>query len=443
MRLAALWLCVSGPLPAQTVTTLFSFDGHDGVQPATGLVQGTDGNLYGTTQETIFKITPSGTLTTLSGGESMGALILATDGNFYGTSYSLNSVFKITPSGTLTTLYSFGSLPAPSGIFPAAALVQAADGNFYGTTVYGGANSCIFGGTDYGCGTIFKITPSGTLTTLYSFCSKSGCTDGETPGSALVQASNGNLYGTTPNGGANGDGTVFEITTAGTLTTLHSFCSKSGCADGEFPEAALLQATDGNLYGTTVAGGANGGGTIFKITPSGTLTTFFSSTDGPRSLVQASDGNFYGTAGDTLFKITPSGTPTTLFSFDGTDCTSPTALVQDTSGIFYGTTIYGGIDNYHFCHGPGCGTVFSLAVGLGPFVKTEPASGEVGAAISILGTDLTGASSVSFNGMAAVFSVVSSSQIAATVPAGATTGKVHVVTPSGTLSSNVSFRVAP
>ena len=219
MRLAALWLCVSGPLPAQTVTTLFSFDGHDGVQPATGLVQGTDGNLYGTTQETIFKITPSGTLTTLSGGESMGALILATDGNFYGTSYSLNSVFKITPSGTLTTLYSFGSLPAPSGIFPAAALVQAADGNFYGTTVYGGANSCIFGGTDYGCGTIFKITPSGTLTTLYSFCSQSGCTDGVQP-AGLVQGANGDFYGTTGRGGVNGEGTVFTITPSGTHDAL-------------------------------------------------------------------------------------------------------------------------------------------------------------------------------------------------------------------------------
>jgi len=441
--LAALWLCASGPLPAQTVTTLFSFDGHDGVQPAAGLVQGADGNLYGTTQETIFKITPTGTLTTLCGGESMGALILATDGNFYGTSYSLNSVFRITPSGTLTTLYSFGSLPAPSGIFPAAALVQATDGNFYGTTVYGGANSCIFGGTDYGCGTIFKVSPSGTLTTLYSFCSQSDCTDGANPSEALVQASNGNLYGTTPNGGAKGDGTVFEITTTGALTTLHSFCSESGCADGEFSEAALLQATDGNLYGTTVAGGTQGGGTLFKITPSATFTTLFSFTDGPKALLQATDGNFYGTAGDTLVKITPGGTLTTLFSFDGADGSGPTALVQDTSGIFYGTTTYGGIQNYHFCHGPGCGTVFSLAVGLGPFVKTEPASGEVGATIDILGTNLTGASSVSFNGTAAVFRVVSSSEITTTVPAGATMGKVHVVTPSGTLSSNVSFRVLP
>jgi uncharacterized repeat protein (TIGR03803 family) len=164
------------------------------------LVQGTDGNLYGTTfgyigkeNGEIFKITPSGTFTGLhGGGEFAAALIQGTDGNFYGTMFEGGSpgngeVFKISPTGTFTTLYNFGFLP--SGSFPRAALVQGTDGNFYGTTFYGGTNSCIFGGTDYGCGTIFKITPSGTLTTLHSFDG----TDGETPRAALVLGTDGNF----------------------------------------------------------------------------------------------------------------------------------------------------------------------------------------------------------------------------------------------------------
>jgi uncharacterized repeat protein (TIGR03803 family) len=254
-------------------------------------------------------------------------------------------------------------------------------------------------------------------------------------------------------GGANGDGTVFEITPSGTLTTLHSFDG----ADGQEPEAGLVQATDGNFYGTTYGGGVNANGTVFKITPGGTLTTLYSFCSQPdctddryprAALVQATDGNLYGTTGGgggipsygTVFKITPSGTLTTLYSFcsqlDCPDGYSPSAaLVQDTNGNFYGTTFGGGAN--------GDGTVFSLSVGLGPFVETHPTSGWVGAAISILGTNVTGATRVTFNGHSAVFTVVSSSEITTTVPARATTGKVRVVTPSGTLSSNVPFQVLP
>jgi uncharacterized repeat protein (TIGR03803 family) len=158
-----------------------------------------------------------------------------------------------------------------------AGLIQATDGDFYGTTVYGGAN-CV----PDGCGTVFKITPSGTLTTLYSFCSRSsGCTDGSFPYAALVQATSGDLYGTTSNGGTEGNGTVFKITPSGTLTTLHQFCSQGvypDCTDGADPRTGLLQATDGSFYGTTYHGGAGpqGDGTIFKITPGGALTTLYS-----------------------------------------------------------------------------------------------------------------------------------------------------------------------
>src|ERR1700730_11299182 len=191
------------------------------------------------------------------------------------------------------------------GSQPYTGLVQATDGNFYGTTAYGGAN-CVATG---GCGTVFKITPDGTLTTLYSFCSLSGCTDGSYPEAGLIQAIDGNFYGTTTSGGTNCAspidlcGTVFKITPSGVLTTLYSFCQQSGCADGSAP-GTLIQATSGEFYGSTYDGGItnrncnSGCGTSFKITPTGTLTTLYSfdATDGssPSALLQASDGKLYG-----------------------------------------------------------------------------------------------------------------------------------------------------
>jgi uncharacterized repeat protein (TIGR03803 family) len=460
-------------LPAQTFTTLHSFDGTDGANPGAGLVQATNGDLYGTTANggangagTVFKITPSGTLTTLysfcsqsgctDGEYPSAALVQATNGSFYGTTEAggangnNGTVFKITPRGTLTTLYSFCSQSGcPDGRNASAGLAQAANGDFYGTT--GG------GGADDG-GTVFKITPSGTLTTLYSFCSQSGCTDGVNPTAALVQATNGDFYGTTYDYGASGGGTVFKITPTGTLTTLYSFCSQMICADGQNPYARLVQATNGDLYGTTYGGGADGDGTIFNITLSGRLTTLYSfcsqiycavrgGADPRAGLVQATDGHLYGTTavggangGGTVFEITPRGGLTTLYNFCSqsgcTDGESPMGgLVQDTNGKLYGTTGYGGANGY--------GTVFSLSVDLGPFVETRPTFGKVGTFVEILGTNLNGTTSVSFHGTAAVFTVVSPSLITTTVPAGATSGKVQVVTPGGTLLSNVAFSVRP
>jgi uncharacterized repeat protein (TIGR03803 family) len=166
--------------------------------------------------------------------------------------------------------------------------------------------------------------------------------------------------------------------------------------------------TNGYFYGTTYAGGANNSGTIFKIGASG-------------------GGTF-----QTLYTFCAAG------NGNCTDGANPAAaLVQGTSGDFYGTTEYGGDSDT--CSS--CGTVFRLSVGLGPFVETRPTSGKVGAAVKILGTDLTGATSVSFNGTAAGFKVVSSSEITTAVPGGATTGEVQVVTPNRTLSSNIAFRV--
>ncbi len=476
---------------AQTFTTLFSFNGgtavgghNDGNEPLAALRQGTDGNLYGTTAGggafgggTIFMITTGGTPETLynfcgqpacaDGSEPYAGLVQAANGDFYGTTYhggngasvfytGYGTVFKITPSGALTALYSFcAQSGCPDGASPYGGLVEANNGDFYGTTYQEGVNNPLGG-------TLFRITPSGALTTLYTFCAKSSCGDGQQPAAALIQANNGDLYGTTPEGGVySGEGTIFETTPSGTLTTLFSFCG--ACLAGGVPYASLVQATNGDLYGTATGGGTYDGGTVFKITTEGALTTLYSfctqtdCTDGsyPWGLIQATDGNFYGTTFSggayghgTIFEMTPRGALKTLYSFCAqsgcTDGANPyAALVQDTNGTFYGTTSDGGTYNVTYpCDGGGCGTVFSLSVGLSPFVKTQPTSGKVAAAVKILGTDLTGATSVSFNGTEAAFTVNSTgSAISTSVPAGATTGTVQVVTPTGALSSNVPFRV--
>ena len=226
---------------------------------------------------------------------------------------------------TITTLVTFDG---GNGAIPLTVLTQGADGNLYGTT-YGGCFSS--------CGTVFKMTPAGTLTTLYSFCSQSGCTDGEGPLGSLLQTTNGDLYGVTENGGTHGAGTIFKITPSGALTTIYSFCAFANCADGQLPGAGLIQAANGNLYGTTRSGGFNGGGTVYELTLTGKLTTIYSfcslfdcaDGDNPLSpLTQAKNGNFYGeTAGvlfGTIFQITPNGKLTTLFTFDGTDEFGPT-----------------------------------------------------------------------------------------------------------------------
>jgi uncharacterized repeat protein (TIGR03803 family) len=481
----ALTLALAGfaiPAQAQTFTSLHTFGGFYGTPPdgeyPNGLVQGASGYLYGTTFEggsvgndiegTVFKISTSGTETILDNfyAESLNGnqagLVLATNGDFYGTTYSNGALYKVTASGAFTTLYGFCATGLPDcadGANPMSTLVQASNGDLYGTTGGGGA---------YGQGTIFKATTAGVLTTLHSFCAtentEGDCLDGHAPYTAMIQGTNGDLYGATHNNGANGAGTVYKMTTAGVFTTLYSFCALSGCSDGEYPYAALVQGADGNFYGVTGSGGACAfgcGGTFFTITPSGVLTTLYSfcnladCADGnyPLALIQATDGNFYGMTGagganndGTIFQITPSGSLTTEHSFDGTDGIVSEDfqpgpwLIQDTNGTFYGVTSEGGA-NYQSC--TSCnGTVFSLSVGLGPFVETLPVSGKVGSAVTILGTGLKGSTKVTFNGKTATFKVVSSSEITTSVPTGATTGVVKVVTSNGTtLTSNLVYTV--
>jgi uncharacterized repeat protein (TIGR03803 family) len=361
-------------------------------------------------------------------------------------------MFNIGGGGALTTLYSFTG--PPGGESPVATPFLGADGALYGITAQGGA---------FNWGTIFRMALDATPITFYSFCSESGCTDGSFPNAPLIQAASGNFYGTT-SGKASGYGTVYEMNQIGDVTTLYTFCSQPNCADGGQPYFGLTEGTDGNLYGTTSFGGANGGGTVFRITPAGALTTLYNfcsltdCKDGTQvysGLTLGTDGNFYGTTYSggannegTVFQITPSGVMTTLYSFcpilnassECTDGAAPYAgLVQSTNGVFYGTTHAGGA--YWETSGYG-GVVFSLSMGLGLFVKAVPAAATPGAAVLILGNNLSGATSVTFNGMAAGFTVVSPTEIATAVPAGATTGPVQVAMAGGVmLSSNANFVV--
>jgi uncharacterized repeat protein (TIGR03803 family) len=213
-----------------------------------------------------------------------------------------------------------------------------------------------------------------------------------------VLGTDGNLNGTTAFGGGYGEGSIFQITPSGTLTTIYSFCSKIACTDGFDARSGIILGSDGNFYGTTYYGGVHNEGTIFRITPAGVLTR--------------------------------------LHSFDVKDGYDQIGVMfQATNGTFYGQTTMGGSG--------GQGTIFSLAVGLPPFVETAPTSGSVGTIVIILGNKLTGTTSVTFNGTPASFTVASKSEITATVPSGATTGSVQVTTPSGTLTSNVNFQVMP
>jgi uncharacterized repeat protein (TIGR03803 family) len=387
-------IACGAPASAQTYTesVLYSFctvsGCNDGGQPQAGLVQGTDGNLYGTTSNdgvnfsgTVYKLTTGGSLTTLysfcsqpscaDGSFPFGGLIQGTDGNFYGTTGvdgaspegSGGTVFTISSTGSLTTLYSFCNNGAcPDGDAPHGNLVEGPDGSFYGITQYGGAGSMSIGD---GSGTVFKIGASGGFESLYSFCSKANCADGQTPYGGLALGTDGNFYGTTQLGGANNSGTVFKITPSGKLTTIYSFCSQSDCADGEIPAGTLLLLSNGNFYGITSGGGGHSSGTLYEITPGGSLSliyTFCSNAGCPDgaspigALILASDGNFYGvtSAGGspahdgTVYRLTPSGTFSTIYEFclgqsNCTDGITPiSGVIQGKDGNLYGVTLSGG-----------------------------------------------------------------------------------------------------
>jgi uncharacterized repeat protein (TIGR03803 family) len=365
-------------IPVSAFETLHSFADSDGNNPQAPLVQGSDGGFYGTTYRggtngvgSIFRIDSDGTFLSLysfpsqnnlEGENPSAALVQGTDGNFYGTTqggglFAVGGVFSITSYGTFTPIYMFtnqvtGGVYWFTGVAPWN-LVEGNDGNFYGTTESGGIG---------GYGNIFLVSPNGAFANLYSFDGN----DGQLPYGGLVLGSDGNFYGSTSMGGTNGGyGTIFEISSNATFSSLFSFSGTNGST----PDGSLVEGNDGNFYGTTASGGASGSGTIFQITTNGILTTLYSfsgEADGgnPQAgLVLGTDGNFYGTTANggisnngTIFRITPNGKFATIHWFQGNDGRKPVAaMVQGLDGNLYGTTENGGT-NGNF------GTVFCIII---------------------------------------------------------------------------------
>ncbi len=393
LLLAASALAFTPALWGQTESVVYSFtSGGKGYNPSGNLTLGSDGNFYGTTFENgadstfpcsnnggcgiVFKVTPAGALTVLhtftnqngDGANPTGGLVQGSDGNLYGTteqgggnfgtdgecqSAGCGVVFKITPGGTYSTLHDFTGA-TDDGACPCT-LMLGSDGNFYGTTNTGGANSW---------GSIFKLTPAGTYSTLYSFTSGAG---GRYPSSALLEQTAGTFYGTAE--GGTGSGVFFKFTTSDNkLTVLYTF---TGGDDGAGPSQLTL-GSDGNFYGTASGGGEDSAGSIFKLTPAGAETTLYGFTGGNdgaeplnQGLVAASDGNFYGAtyengANDfgTAFSITPGKTFSTLYAFKGANGENPASgLIQGNSGGLYGVTAHGG--NSSDCT-DGCGVIYKV-----------------------------------------------------------------------------------
>jgi len=376
--LCVLLLIAARPVQAQTETVLYSFGSQsgDGNYPYAGLTSDSTGNDYGTTfqggaydEGTVFELTAAGTEKVLysfgsqsgDGDYPVAGLIFDKKGNLYGTTqdggvYGEGTVFELTAAGTEKVLYSFGS-QSGDGSVPVAGLVFGKTGNLYGTTQNGGV---------YGEGTVFEVTTAGREKVLYSFGSQVG--DGAHPYAGdLVFDKTGNLYGTTSEGGTYSDGTVFELTAAGTEKVLYSFGSRSG--DAYYPDAGLVFDKTGNLYGTTEAGGAYSGGTVFELTAAGTEKVLHSfggqADDGSvpfSDLVFGKTGNLYGTTyqggaygGGTVFELTTAGKEKVLYSFGSQafDGGNPFGnLIFDTQGNLHGTTQRGGSD--------AVGTVFKL-----------------------------------------------------------------------------------
>jgi uncharacterized repeat protein (TIGR03803 family) len=429
--------------PAGVLSVLYSFPydaatstAPNGLFPEAGLVQGPDGNFYGVASE---------------GGT--GGIECADTTGLSGC----GTVFKLTPSGTLTVLHSFcggngcGSLTT-DGAEPTGRLVFGTDGDLYGTTEVGGLAGV------YNQGTIFRISRSGSYKILHLFTGATNTGDGENPTAGLTLASNGDFYGTTEFGGASGYGTIFKMTPAGTVTVLHSFADND--PNGQQPIGALVQASDGNLYGTCYDGGANGWGTVFRISLSGTFQKLydFSQAAGnvgnlPKAgLIQASDGNLYGTAWEggafgegSIYQITTGGTATLEASFDPTvtGFAAVDALVQANDGRLYVTLQDNGGTNSDGVQDQGAISVLNLGLAPPPpaIYGFSPANGTAGTKVTLGFGPYVGATSVTFNGVSAHFVVEGSEFITATVPSTAASGPISVTTPGGVVTSTKSFTI--
>jgi uncharacterized repeat protein (TIGR03803 family) len=384
---ALVFLCATACAFSQTTwseSLLYSFDGSNGHNPSLGVIQASDGNFYaavggGTHNEgAVVQITPAGVVSTIynfcsltncEDGSSPGALIQGPDGNFYGTTGSGGTAtgsgqgvaYKLTPGGVETVLHVFcptDSLTCADGEGPVSALALGADGNLYGITTSHGVN-----GTAIQGGTLFQLTTSGTLTTIYSFCAQASCADGNEPYGAPVQGADGNFYGTTVGGGAKRDGVIYQITPAGVLTVLHSFCVVSGCPDAYDTNNQLFEGPNAVFYGDSFQGGAYGAGALYSITAAGAFTTLHSfcaaadntcaDGNGPAGgVILGSDGNLYGTTTSAgadedgvAFQATTAGSVNTIYNFASVepDAVEPYGpMLQDSNGGFEGTSMGGG-----------------------------------------------------------------------------------------------------
>ena len=430
---------------AQTVTTIFNFNGGKGSSPfLETLTEGRDGRLYGTTKTggasdlgTVFRVNASNgrevvihSFDGTNGSNPAGGLTLASDGNYYGTtqyggSAGLGVLYKITSGGTYTVLHQF--LGGSDGSSPYGPPIEASDGSFYGASSGGNTEAP----------TLYKWTPAGVYSVIYTY-------DKATTGwlvYGLIQGSDGLLYTMSNQGGKGNCGTVVKLTLSGKVKATHPF----NCANGGNPVLPLMQANDGNFYGTTFGGGTHNLGVIFKLTPSFAEKVLYEFASGQAAepqagLVQGTDGNLYGvtTTGANgsshLYRWDMSTGYSDLYTFTGVDyLVAP--LLQHTNGLFYAPSWQYGADNG--------GYIYSVDMKLGPFVTLVQSYGKIGSTAEILGQGFTGTTSVRFNAIAASsFMVVSDTYITAVVPTGASNGLVVVTTPGGPLTSNKSFRVS-
>jgi len=449
--------------PAQTVSTIYQFSsGTNPNLPVGVMAQGQDGNFYGITlsgggpanQGAIYNISPGGVLTSLhdmaqSDGTTCSGLTLGTDGNFYGTCHNggandYGTLFKVTSAGDLTVLHNFAAQGSTNdGCEPLAPPIQATNGDFYGTTSFCGANNY---------GTVYRLTLAGAYTMLYSF---QGPPNDTVLPLGLIEGTNGDLWGV-GNGWIISGGGIFKITLAGKESLVYTFepNAEGAYVNGEGPYANLIQATNGDFYGTTEEGGSANEGTIFQITAAGKETVLYSfpnQTDGAYPslpLTQAPNGLLFGAATDCagggcaqagLFDITTKGAYKNVYLYPlvCSNCGQPEApLLLSTNGTFYSTTEQGGV---------GVGSFYSLSNGYSPFISlVNVTSGAEGAQVGILGQGFSAKSVVEFGGIkATTIKPAGSTYILATVPTGALTGDITVTTGSTVLSTTASYKITP
>lgn len=447
----------AAPIQAQipTPAILYGFQEEltDVTAPWGAIAQGRDGNMYGTgtarganSNGGVFKITPSGVETLLASFPSnwlnCQGLTLAMDGNFYGSCNgggpgpnTLGLIYRVTPAGVLTDIHDFTYMAGDAN--PNGAPVLGADGNLYGTT--GNGNGVT--------GNVYRISTAGVYKSLYTMA------NGNSVPSDLTVGADGNFYGSLADAdGFGNDGGVFKVTSGGKFSLLFGF---SGTSEVHYPNNPVIRASTGKFYGTTsYPTGTGGNGTIYNLTASGVVTDLYNWAAGTNldggvnSMLQASDGNFYGASfggasGNMggIFELTSKNVYSAfLFTDQNTTGSQPaTPLMQNTNGTVYGTTSTGGPF-------PTEGNFFSLNIGAAPFISlvTPVPSGKEGTQLQILGQGFTSASVVKFGGTAATTKTVSgNTYITATIPAGALTGKVTVTTGPTTLSSLVTYKITP